>query len=323
MSDPAFGRLTKLEPRDYWPNEASDFTPWLASPDNLQLLAEAIGVELEVETVEATVGPFAADIVCRELGDEHRVVIENQLDRTDHDHLGKLLTYAAGLEDIRKTVWIAPTIREEHRAALDWLNSVTGEGVDFFGVELQVWRIGDSPPAPRFLVVAKPNDWVETVRETNRSARLSAGQKLQLEYWTAFRSHLEERGSAIRPQQPRPQHWTNVAIGRTGVHLAAIAVVWDTGQEGPVRGLNRVELVLDGDDSKELFARLLAQRDAIEASLDEPLTWHDPENAKMCRVFTRRPVDVENRDDWPSQFDWLAEGLRRFDRVFRDRVTRA
>ena len=312
MSDPAFGRLEKLKPHSYWPNEAADFTPWLAEPANMQLLGEAIGVELEVEDVEVAVGPFAADIVCNSLGEEHRVVIENQLQRTDHDNLGKLLTYAAGLEDVRTTIWIATAIREEHRAALDWLNSVTHEGVNFFGVELQVWRIGESPPAPKFEIVAKPNDWLDTVR-----AALPTAKKLQLEYWTAFRDYLQGRESKIRPRKPAPQHWANVSIGRSGAHLSAIA---GTKDKTSGTGLNRVELVLDGDDSKDLFGRLHADREEIEAELGESLTWHKRENAKMCRVYTRRLVDLEDRDDWPNQFAWLEEQLQRFDAAFRDRV---
>ena len=323
MSDPTFGRLEKLEPRDYWPNEASSFTPWLAEPANIRLLGEAIGVELEVEIVEAAVGPFAADIVCRSLGDEHRVVIENQLERTNHDHLGKLLTYAGGLDNVRTTVWIAPEIREEHRAALDWLNSVTGEEVNFFGVELQVWKIGGSLPAPKFEVAVKPNGWVETVRGTTKSGvQLSAVKKLQLDYWTAFRDYLQQQESEIRPQKPAPQHWANISIGCSGARLSAIAVTWDEDQKTYVSGLNRVELVLYGDDSKELFGRLQADRETIEAELGESLTWHDPERARMCRVYTRRLVDLENRDDWSNQFDWLKEQLQRFDETFRDRVKR-
>ena len=226
---------------------------------------------------------------------------------------------------MRTTVWISPEIREEHRAALDWLNSVTGDGVNFFGVELQVWRIGDSLPAPKFEVAVKPNGWVETVRGTTKSnAQLTEVKKLQLDYWTAFRDYLQELGSEIQPKKPAPQSWANVSIGRSGARLTAIASTWDEDQKSFVDGLNRVDLELNGADSKDLFGRLKADREAIEAELGESLTWRDPPNegAKMRRVYTRRLVDLQSRDDWPNQFSWLEERLSRFDETFRNRVKR-
>ena len=129
-------------------------------------------------------------------------------------------------------------------------------------------------------------------------------------------------GSEIRPQKPAPQHWANVSIGRSGARLSAVAGKWDEDQKTFVDGLNRVDLVLDGNDSKELFRRLQADRDTIEGELGESLTWHDPEGARTRRVYTRRLVDLQNRDDWQNQFDWLEEQLRRFDETFRDRVKR-
>ena len=151
-------RLGKLEPvelRDCWEREDSDFTPWLASDENIALLGEAIGLELEVQQEEAAVGPFRADILCRDTNSGGLVIIENQLERTDHSHLGQTLTYAAGLDAVT-IVWIAASFTEEHRAALDWLNRISHEGVRFFGVEIELWRIGDSAPAPMFNIVAVP-----------------------------------------------------------------------------------------------------------------------------------------------------------------------
>jgi len=320
VSDPTFGQLTKLSPRDYWPDEAADFTPWLAEEANIALLGAAIGLDLVVEGVEETVGSFSADIICRSLPDEHRVVIENQLNRTDHDHLGKLLTYAGGLDDVRATILIAPEIRDEHRAAIDWLNAVTIEGVNCFGVEIQVWRIGDSLPAPRFIVVAKPNDWRGNVRATvNKS--LTHTQQLQLDYWTAFRDYLAESGSDFLPHSPRPQHWATVSIGRSGASLAAIASTWDK-ERGRVGGENRVELGLNGDDAGEVYERLQHERETIEEALG-PLEWPQPdESTKSRRLYASRPADIEDRDSWPEQFAWLEERLQRFDETFRERVKR-
>ena len=218
-------------------------------------------------------------------------------------------------------MWIATEIREEHRAALDWLNAVTNDEINFFGVELQVWQIGGSLPPPKFEVVAKSNDWVGTVRRPTKSGdTLSDVKRLQLEYWTTFGDYLQEHESKIRTGKPRLQHWANVSIGRSGAQLSPIAGIWDDVEREWVSGLNRVDLVLSGDDSKDLFERLYADREEIETELGEPLTWHNPENARMCRVFTSRRVDLEDRGDWPSQFAWLKERLQRFDATFRDRV---
>ena len=133
---PTLGRLTPVDLREAWQGEASDFTPWLAQSDNIALLSEAIGIELEVEAQEQQVGPFRADILCRDTLSNHYVLIENQLDRTDHGHLGQLLTYAAGLDAVT-IVWIASRFTDEHRAALDWLNSVTTGEINFFGLEIE------------------------------------------------------------------------------------------------------------------------------------------------------------------------------------------
>ena len=166
------GRLIKVPLRDFWEGEASDFTPWLADEENISLLGETIVVELEVEAQERNVGPFRADILCKDTVTDSWVLIENQLERTNHTHLGQLLTYAAGLDAVT-VVWIAERFTDEHRAALDWLNEITAEGFSFFGLEIELWRIGDSPMAPKFNVVSHPNDWTEN-RFENITSRINS-----------------------------------------------------------------------------------------------------------------------------------------------------
>ena len=163
------GELIKVPLREFWEGEASDFTPWLADEENIGLLGDTIGVELEVEAQERNVGPFRADILCKDISTDNWVLIENQLEPTDHTHLGQLLTYAAGLNAVT-VVWIAESFTNEHRAALDWLNKITAEGFSFFGLEIELWRIGDSPIAPKFNVVSHPQQLDENRLEniTNR-----------------------------------------------------------------------------------------------------------------------------------------------------------
>lgn len=157
-SKPILGRLTRVDLRNIWTSESSDFTPWLAREENLAVLGDALGIDLELEAQEKAVGPFRADILCKDIGTGAWVLVENQLERTDHSHLGQLLTYASGLEAVT-IVWIAARFTEEHRSTLDWLNKITDESFRFFGLEVELWRIGDSPAAPKFNIVSKPNDW--------------------------------------------------------------------------------------------------------------------------------------------------------------------
>jgi hypothetical protein len=194
------GRLEKIDVREYWKREDSDFTPWLAEAENIQLLGETIGLELEVEAQEKQVGPFRADILCKDTASENWVLIENQLERTDHVHLGQLLTYAAGLNAVT-IVWIAARFTEEHRAALDWLNEISNESFNFFGLEIELWRIGKSAVAPKFNIISKPNDWSKSVigaAQSIQSASLTEAKKLQQEYWEAFREYVLEHGKHIQ-----------------------------------------------------------------------------------------------------------------------------
>src|SRR5262245_9217077 len=182
MTAVPLGRLERLDLRTAWKSEAGDFTPWLAQKDNIALLSETLGLELELEAQEKNVGPFRADILCKDTATSAWVLIENQLERTDHSHLGQLLTYAAGLEAVT-IVWVAQTFTEEHRATLDWLNEITDDRFNFFGLEVELWRIGVSAPAPKFNIVSKPNDWTKQVSRgvSAISGELTPARQLQLE----------------------------------------------------------------------------------------------------------------------------------------------
>ena len=163
MNPNPLGRLEQIDLREAWESEPGHFTPWLAQDENLRLLGETIGIDLECEAQEKKVGLFRADILCKNMATDEWVLIENQLERSDHTHLGQLLTYAAGLNTVT-IVWIARQFTDEHRAALDWLNEHTSDKISFFALEVELWRIGDSPIAPKFNIVCKPNDWTRTVQ---------------------------------------------------------------------------------------------------------------------------------------------------------------
>ena len=219
------GRLERHDLRNIWTNEATDFTPWLAQPENLAMLGETLGLELELEAQEKAVGPFRADILCRDVGNDHWVLIENQLERTNHGHLGQLLTYASGLEAVT-IVWVAAHFAEEHRATLDWLNKITDDSFRFFGLEVELWRIGNSLAAPKFNIVSKPNDWSHAVTQAARAideADLSETRVLQRNYWAALNTVLDVAGGPVAGnKKPQPQAWMSFPIGRSRFHLNAV-----------------------------------------------------------------------------------------------------
>lgn len=306
------GKLERIPLRKAWAHEAGEFTPWLAQPDNLNLLAKALGLdELEPVGTEHPVGDFKVDILCTDNGG--KVIIENQLEKTNHTHLGQILTYAAGV-GARKVIWVAESFRTEHVAALEFLNQHTTDELDFFAVEIELWRIGDSPMAPSFNVVVKPNDWAKTGQQNAKAAAtMTPTKQRQLKFWTDWSAWLQAKGSAFRPQKPLPQHWTNIALGRAGIHLAATV----NSREGRVG----MEVYIDHDNSKAMFKQLLAQKDAIESELKVKLDWQELPDGHACRILQVRPESpLENEAQWPTYFAWLEEAGLRMTDVFRPRV---
>lgn len=321
MANPDLGRLIRVNPRDVWQGEANDFTPWLAEEGNLSLLGDTISLELELEAQEKNVGPFRADILCKDTATGDWVLIENQLERTDHSHLGQLITYAAGLRAVT-IVWVANPFTEEHRAALDWMNDITDTRFNFFGLEIELWRIGDSPFAPKFNVVSKPNDWSKTVAEGASRVELTEAKQLQLDFWTEFRTYAEDHAVSIKPTKPLPQHWMNLAIGRTGFGLSAIASLWNSEREHYDSNEVRAEFGITNSDSDAYFSLLEAEKDEIHRELGYDLTWYNPPDKTVKRIYSRRDADLRDRDSWQELDEWLTTRLDRLKQVFGPRIQR-
>lgn len=291
----------------------------MATEENLELLGNAIDVELVLEAQEKSVGPFRADILCKDRSTDDWVLIENQLARTDHTHLGQLITYAAGLKAVT-IVWIANPFTEEHRAALDWMNEITDGRFNFFGLEVELWRIGDSHIAPKFNVISKPNDWSRTVTASAQTTELSDTKRLQLEFWTHFKTYVHERGSTVRTTKPLPQHWMNLAIGRSGFQLSAIASLWNSNAETYDTNEVRAEFVIATPYSDRYFELLLSKKEEIESAIGYPLIWYSPVDKQMKRVYVRRDADLSRRESWPELQQWLIQSLEDLKTVFGDRV---
>jgi hypothetical protein len=302
-------KLERVPLRDAWKHEANDFTPWLAETDNLNALSDALGLsELVLVATEHWVGDFKLDILCTD-GDE-QVIIENQLEKTNHAHLGQIIAYAAGV-GAKKVIWVAESFRPEHASALEFLNDNTTEALSFFAVEVELWRIGDSPLAPKFEVVVKPNDWVKSGREQARAATSATPTKqLQQKFWIALIEKLAAVAPHIRPQKPRPQHWLNNSIGRAWFGLNITANTRDE-RLG-------VELFISGTEAKRHFANLSTQKNEIESKIGFELDWQELPDAQACRIASWYPnASVENESRWEEYLTWLTQRLVKMDAVLR------
>ena len=305
------GNLKKVNLRKKWPDEASDFTPWLAREENIEKLSLALGLELQVENIEVSVGPYSADILAKDVGNDRYVVIENQLKKTDHDHLGKLITYGSVL-DASANIWITSEFTEEHKKALDWLNDHTSDEISFYGVILELWQIDDSKPAVRFNVISKPADIIRQTAITKASENLTETKKLQLEFWTKFREKLSKRKEIPSVQSARPQYWFDVSLGRSGIHLSNIANTFDNKIGVRVYISNKVASVA--------LPQLLQMKEEIEAEIGEKLEWDpNPENLDKT-IGLKRDADLTKRESWGEYLDWLTDMTIKFRKTFSNRV---
>ena len=311
---PLLGKLERVDLRDVWENEARNFTPWLAREDNLAILGETLNMELELQAQEKSIGAFSADILCTNTDDGSDVLIENQLERTDHTHLGQLLTYAAGLHTV-SIIWIAAKFTDEHRAAMDWLNEITDPKFRFFGLEVELWRIGKSLAATKFNIVSKPNDWTRSVSQSARRTKqgeLTKIQTLQLDYWQSLRAYGEEQGCGLRFQSPRAQHWYNFGIGKTDTKLVALV---NSRTSKIIVGFESF-----GDTGTAYFDLLFEDKEQIETALGFELDWYRLDGKKMSAIWYSHDGDLQDRDRWPEFHQWMIDHLEQFDAVFRPRI---
>ncbi len=301
MDRPNLGRLEKVDLRTCWQREDTDFTPWLATSENIALLAETLGfTELAVEETEANVGPFRADVLCRDVGSEGYVLIENQLERTDHSHLGQLLTYAAGLE-AASIVWIAAGFAEEHRAALDWLNRHTHEGINFFGVQVELWRIGDSPMAPRFHVVVMPNDWTKRVATATKGGRHAAHHEDYLAFWQGFAAYVNKHVPQLPPPKPAARNWIDVGPPLPGVR---VTVSYSAREKQ-----TRLYVLVRNEDEPERYSFLEGRADLIAQKTGQKLSWHpQPSRGGGWFGWAEPPSEDEIRGT-DAHYAWPAKRL--------------
>ena len=302
-----FGKLRKLNPRTVWSNEARDFTPWLAK--NIQKLGEALGMELELTQREASVGNFSLDLLAKDLGTSKTVIIENQLETTDHDHLGKLLTYAAGF-DASAIIWIADGIRDEHRQALEWLNQRTDTETQFFGVVVEILQIDDSKPAFNFKLIASPNEWQKTKRQQSDKT-LSTRAEAYRDYFQLLIDELREKHKFTGARKGQPQNWYSFASGFSGITYGASFAMGNR---------VRVELYIDSTDAernKDLFDRLAQEKEKIEEKFGEPFEWERLDEKRASRIAVYRPGSIGDDGETLEEVRaWTIDHLLKLKKVF-------
>ena len=288
------GKMEKItDLRGIWPHEARDFSAWLAQDENLALLSETLGIDVALEERESSVGDFSVDLYALEEGTGRRIIIENQLEETNHDHLGKIITYASG-EDAEIIVWIVKRARDEHQQAIAWLNQHTDEKIGFFLLEIELWKINDSPPAPKFNIVERPNDWAKVMKSEEH---MNDTKMLQLSFWQAFNAYVNnipEYKNNFSIKKPGPQSFYNLSVGNRAFRINLSISVQK----------KYIGAAIYICDYKENYGNFIDHKEAVEKQLGMTLDWNV--GNKDCSIRAKLNADVQAGEAaWNGYFDWL------------------
>ena len=269
------GKIKEVDIRSIWPHEQYDFSSWLAQEDNMRELSEVLNLSLTDIETEQFVGNYRCDIICKDELTGKTVLIENQLEQTNHDHLGKIITYASGL-DASVVIWIVASARDEHASAIEWMNKHTDESVSFFLIEVHAYTIGDSDPAPMFKIIEQPNDFAKTVKALAEKGELNDGQRHRLEFWTQLNEIIDQRGKPFNKHKATTDHWYTVAVGSSKCHISIDLVNKE----------HRIRVGLWIPDDKGLYDSLCLHRDEIEKTFGKKLVWDRLEGKKASVICT-------------------------------------
>lgn len=267
------GKLREVNLRELWKHEQYDFSEWLSNKENLEMLDDILGLTLTDISKEVYVGSYRCDLVATDESSGIKVIIENQLEFSNHDHLGKIITYASGL-DAQVIVWIVKQAKEEHKSAIEWLNNNTNSDINFFLIELHAYKINDSLPAPYFEVVEKPNDFIKNNKVNGNQSELNKSQSERLEFWNMFNEVLINKGKPFNVRKATTNHWYDVAIGTSSAHVGISLVNKES--------IICLELYIN--DDKDLFDKLFHEKEQIEEELGFKLIWDRLDNGKASRI---------------------------------------
>lgn len=300
------GRLKEVDIRELWAHEQYNFSNWLAKEKNIELLNETVGLTLTDIDKEVYVGSYRCDLVAVDETTDVKIIIENQLDSTDHDHLGKIITYASGL-DANVIIWIVKEAREEHKSAIEWLNNNMAKEISFFLLEIKAYRIGDSLPAPMFKVVEKPNEFIKSNKSV-KDGDLSKTQAERLNFWTEFNRVVTENGKPFNVRKATTDHWYDVAIGTSDAHISITLVNKD--------GTIGVELYVR--DCKDLFDNLYEHKEEIENKLGFNMHWERLDDKKASRIKSYIPgLNFNKQGNYPELMNLVIERVVKVRDVFK------
>jgi hypothetical protein len=300
-------RISKVNPRDIWKHEALDFTQWLAKEENISVLCEELGLKLENVKPEAAAGRYNVDLVADEIETKRKVIIENQLESTDHKHLGQLLTYASAY-DAAIMIWIVTDYTEEHRQAIDWFNRNISESISLFLIQIEVYKIGDSAPAPKFSIICEPNNWGRTIKGSIAGDSVSETKLLQKEFWDGLKDYARKNGSSVNfGRASRPQHYYSISFGTSKCDITLTLNTQKTyiGCEVYIR------------NDQALFDTFLKYKDEIEQALGAKLEWMDLPDATASRIILQYHGNPKEKNRWDEYFKWCLTSVENFSKVFK------
>ena len=303
-------RITNVDLREIWAHEAYDFTKWLAEDENISLLGEVLQIEFENVRAEGAAGKYSVDIVADGADGEGKIIIENQLEATNHKHLGQLITYASAL-DAKHILWVVKDFNDEHKQAIDWLNKNISEDINFFLIQVEVIQIDDSRPAPRFNVICEPNNWGRIIKSSASGNKLSDTRLLQGEYWEQLIEYAKQNPNRLNfGQKAKPLSHYNLSFGTS---RAGIALTLNTLKK-------RLGCKIWIPREKELFDAFYNKKDEIEADIGETLEWRRNDDRPQSYVEIAIDGDLTNKNDWQKFNEWFLDISDKFAKAFGSRI---
>ena len=304
------GKLKEVNIRKVWGHEQYGFSAWLSNEENINELGEILGLNLTDIKTEQFVGNYRCDIICKDEISEKVVLIENQLEATNHDHLGKIITYASGL-DAAVVVWIVESARQEHASAIEWLNKHTDNTVDFFLIEVHAYQIGDSQPAPQFKIIEQPNDFAKNIKSLSKTSEVgevfAKTMSNRLDFWTSFNEFIDNNGKPFNKHKATTDHWYNVAIGSSDASISIDLVNKE----------HKIRVSLWINDNKDIFDALLQKKDEIEEALGFALEWNRLDNKKASYICTYiKGLDFKKQDNYPMLMEQIIDLVLKMRNVF-------